>query len=60
VSNPQGKAGKEGDVSVAVFVEWPGFTAEQYNLLRDLVGWEREVAQESIIHIAASAPKVSA
>ncbi len=41
-------------MSVAVFSEWPGVTAEQYDLLRKLVGWEREVAQGSIVHIACS------
>jgi hypothetical protein len=44
-------------VSVAVFIEWPGVTAEQYDLLRDLVGWEREVAQGSIVHVACSGPE---
>jgi hypothetical protein len=41
-------------VSVAVFIEWPGFTAEHYDLLREQVGWEREVAQGSIVHMACS------
>jgi hypothetical protein len=40
-------------VAVAVYIEWPGITAEKYDDLRDLVEWEREVAQGSIIHIAS-------
>jgi hypothetical protein len=55
VSNPQGRRREKGGiVSVAVFIEWPGVTAEQYDLLREQVGWEREVAQGSIVHIACS------
>jgi hypothetical protein len=44
-------------MAVAVHVVWPGFTAEQYDQLRDVVGWEREVPQDCILHLASFSPE---
>jgi hypothetical protein len=44
-------------MAVAAHVVWPGFTAEQYDQLRDVVGWEREVPPGATLHIASFSPE---
>ena len=38
---------------VAMFMEWKGVTKQQYDALRDIVGWEKKKAPGGLIHIAA-------
>jgi len=44
-------------MAVVAHAVWPGFTAEQYEQLRDVVGWEREVPPGSIHHAASFGPE---
>ena len=44
-------------MAVAIQGVWPGFTAEQYDQLRDVVGWEREVPPGLILHVASFSPE---
>jgi hypothetical protein len=44
-------------MAVAVQAVWPGVTAEQYDQLRDVVGWEREVPPGAILHVASFSPE---
>ena len=39
-------------MAVAVMVEWPGVTPEQYDEARKLVGWELEPPDGGIFHAA--------
>ncbi len=36
---------------------WPGITAEHYDQLSDVVGWEREVPPGLILHLASFSPE---
>ena len=44
-------------MAVAAHAVWPGVTEEQYDQLRDVVGWEREVPPGVILHIASFSPE---
>jgi hypothetical protein len=39
-------------MAVVMRMEWPEVTTEQYEATRELVGWEREVPEGAIFHIA--------
>ena len=43
-------------MAVVAQVVWPGLTAEQYDQLSDVVGWEREVPPGLILHVASFSP----
>jgi hypothetical protein len=44
-------------MAVAAHVMWTGLTAEQYDQLRDVVGWEQEAPQGCILHLASFSPE---
>ena len=44
-------------MAVAIQGMWPGLTAEQYDQLRDVVGWEREAPPGLILHLASFSPE---
>jgi hypothetical protein len=53
VDPPPGKrVGKEELMAIGMWVDWPDATSEQYDRLREVVGWEREVPEGLILHIA--------
>jgi hypothetical protein len=39
-------------MAVVVIVEWPGVTPEQYEEARGRIGWERNVPDGGIFHVA--------
>ena len=44
-------------MAVAMHMQWPGVTQEQYDRLKDLVGWEREAPQGGILHLTSFSPQ---
>jgi len=44
-------------MAVAMHMEWPGATAEQYDRLRERVSWEREPPEGGILHVASFTPE---
>ena len=40
-------------MAMAVFMTWPGVTAEQYEQLRQIVNWERDLPTGARFHVAA-------
>jgi hypothetical protein len=48
----------EGRVmAVAMHMEWPGVTAEQYDRVRQRVNWEVEAPEGAILHLASFTPE---
>lgn len=39
-------------MAVAMLMVWPGVTPEQYDAVRELVGWERDPAPGGLFHVA--------
>ncbi len=39
-------------MATAVFLDWPGLTPEQYDQLREVVGWERDKPEGGVLHAA--------
>ena len=44
-------------MAIAVYLQWPGVNADQYDRLKDHVGWERDVPQGGILHITSFSPQ---
>jgi hypothetical protein len=44
--------GKEELVAIGMWLDWPSATSEQYDRLREVVGWESEVPEGLILHAA--------
>jgi len=40
-------------MAVAIFVNWPGITAEQYEKLRPFANWENDPAPGGLFHASA-------
>ena len=44
-------------MAVAMHMHWPGVDADQYDRLKDLVGWEREAPEGGILHVTSFSPQ---
>ena len=44
-------------MAIAVHLQWPEVNADQYDRLKDHVGWERDVPQGGILHITSFSPQ---
>ena len=44
-------------MAIAMFMEWNGVTAEQYDAVRKKVKWETDVPEGAIFHVAALSDK---
>ncbi len=44
-------------MAVAMHMEWPGATAEQYDRLRERVNWEHEPPEGAVLHLASFTPE---
>ena len=44
-------------MAIAMHMHWPGVDADQYDRLKDHVGWEREAPQGGILHVTSFSPQ---
>jgi hypothetical protein len=43
---------EEASVAVTMMMDWPGVTADEYDAVRELVGWERDAPAGGMAHVA--------